>query len=193
MGTILSIDAPTELRRLDNKFTRPIWRGWLIIRLFVSAATILVFVVAAIVGSLLGMVLMAALLALFAGPIWWLSWRLRAARRYRMQILIGGEYIVRAHAIYWRLTPPTREYAGGLIRTMYRLANIDTRNHFQGYEQVKTQIVDRYAALQRLQAAENQVVLASARATLDDVDDLAAAAAWEESLAEVEALVITDT
>lgn len=192
MGTILSIDAPTELRRLDTKFTRPIWRGWLIIRLFFAAAAILVFVAATVSGSLFGMVLTAAVFVLLAGPIWWLSWRLRAARSYRMPVLAGAEYILKAHVIYWRLTPPTREYAGSLIRTMYRLASIETRSH-QGYEDLKGKIATRYAALQRLQAAEDQVVLAAAKATLNDADDLAAAAAWEESLAEVESLVIRDS
>lgn len=191
MGTILAVDAPYELRRLDRKFDSDIWRGFLVLRLVFCAAALLVLVVALFAGSLVGAVVMLAFLAAVAGPIWSLHYVLRKGKHWRVPVRHGVSLIKQAHSLYWRLTPSSQPYALPLIRTMYRISAVDVLSD-SGARQVRADINQRLHALDRLLAAEDQVTIATAGAIVTDKDDLTTVYAYQEALGQVAELVRRD-
>lgn len=190
MGTILSIDTPAELRRLDAKFENPAWRGWLVLRMLFAVAAGLVLLIAAVGGSLFGMLIMLVFFALLAGPIVSLWWRMRAARPYRMRIRHSAAEIREAHEIYRRLAAlSSQQYARPLVLTMYRLSALPV-DSYEGTWQVHVEILKRLASLRRLHEAEDHLTAAAAGRIVVDQDDLDVSSAYAAALDEVAGLVV---
>ena len=186
MATILSIDTPAELRRLDAKFERPAWRGWLIVRaVFILPAAMIVLLFAVVDGSIFGSLFMLALIALIGLPIISLWWRLRRARQYRMPILHQPGMIREAHAIYADLSVESQhEYGAPLIRSMYRLAAME-RMRYASQDKIHAHIGDRLAALRGLLDAEQAMRLWEHEPELHDRDAINAADQWAAALKDV--------
>lgn len=154
----------------------------------IAAGIVLLF--AAVGGSLFGMLLMAAVFGLLAGPIVRLWWRMRAVKPYRMTLRYGEDEIRQAHWIYRRLAAlSSQQYARPLVLTMYRLSSFPVDSD-AGARQVHVEILKRLASLRRLHEAEDHLTAAAAGRIVVDQDDLDASSAYAAALDEVADLVV---
>lgn len=192
MATIFRVDTPAELRRLDASYDTDRFAAWV---WFVTVATVMlsiatVVAVVADFGPAAVAILAALLLATMVAEVR----TVRTMRRmppWRQPVRIGIPHIVQAHDLYWKLTPETRgSYALPLIETMYRLSVIDVHGQ-AAIDRIGDAIRDRYVALRHLVDAEDRLRMVAADPSLADGDDLAAAAAWEQAIGDVERQVTT--
>lgn len=186
MATILRVDTPQELLKVDAQLDRPSFRGRMVFSLIMAAAAPVVLLFALVTLNPIGVLVAVGWFFLWTGWLLSIRRKLKGARPYRVPVRAGVEEIRKAHEIYSHLTSQSVGAALPLIFTMYRISVIEVHGE-AGQQRLLDLMRERTAALQGLLAADDNLAIMAAAPTVQDRDDLEAAEAWRQAVAEVEA------
>lgn len=193
MATILRVDTPKELRRLDAYLDKPSVRGRIAVSVIMALASPIVLIFSVLALNPIGVMVSLGWFALWTGWIWRIWHKLKPARPYRVQVRVGVREIREAHNRYRRLVGESsaRDYALPLINAMYRISMSPVQGP-AGEQRLVALMRERVQALGRLLDAEDKINHAADGLSLGDRVDLATVAAYQDSLNEVVTLLQSD-
>jgi hypothetical protein len=185
MASVLRVDTPPRLRRLDTVFETGRFEGLFVVTCMFGCLAGLGFIMFASAGYRYGTLLTLVWLAVCCAFITWSVGMMLRIRRWRTPVRIGPHWIRAAHNLYWDLTPETRAtYGLPLILAMYRLTMTPVLGG-EAVEAVEGQMWERVDALKRLLAVEDEIRLAVADPSMSDRDDVVAAGMFAAAIAPV--------